>query len=835
MGYERPPYYLTAYGIAVKHGYEGTEEEWINDIRGDAAESAAAAAESAAEAAGAAEEAAASVVGTLTDALGSVYPSAGEARSNLEQATAAPRYRYYLETTPATLGGNDIVRRQKSQTVYIGANKHLMIRVSETLADLIANSGWLCAFVRYDMTGGTASASYTLYIEGRSLCDYSYFHPSSPAFAVYVQSPEGTVNTLDLNDHVFVYATSPYYGRALYPRFVSPAPAPYVRSGDEIVKFASEYADPDTESGDNDGEETDTQTEPSEVGINITNQICGVEMDARDLRCVWSDAVAFDYAVTAADGTILKDFETDLTGALSVPDSYTESLAVLPETYDGGKPARIYLNLTVRSRSGFARGYDIKRWLQEHVFPIYEGESHEPARTYAASVALENVRTLLAVNPYVGSARNIIRRRATSLPLRTGAYYPGALYRPVLRNNLGPCVSYRTYLSCLDGYLSMATVNHAVSDGYYDESGYYGLVCASFIANVLGSRLFLSTTTAWRHYGPDGLNVMTPLTDLSTCDVGDIVYWDGSTTVTTSNHIAVVVDKVYVHGALRYVVVAEAGSTGLVHTWYEAPFNPGRSGDSRPAYRLKCGDLGFVPPRLTETDVWGTGDNEVLSAGTGTYMSPVALNGTLPSVLTMRSSWGDRHNTRAGNEQRVVFARTAAGTPYDTLTLSRKEGDAYTEVRSWTLEEILADQDANPVKSPATAAAWFDGSYLLSGIPDGWYRLTASGSGAEDAVCDLYYYTHRISMTAGTADLTAIIAEFGTANVLVRRRVPDPAGSVRTVAQYAWLPLQDYIDAGTCVGGVLTPAYDGGALLDRGLLCFNEYGAAEYVFTEESP
>lgn len=52
-GYTDPPYYITAYGIAVKHGYKGTEEEWINEIMNSARESSAAAAESAEDAAAA--------------------------------------------------------------------------------------------------------------------------------------------------------------------------------------------------------------------------------------------------------------------------------------------------------------------------------------------------------------------------------------------------------------------------------------------------------------------------------------------------------------------------------------------------------------------------------------------------------------------------------------------------------------------------------------------------------------------------------------------------------------------------------------------------------------
>lgn len=34
MSWLQPPYYLTAYGIAVKHGFTGTEAEWLESLRG---------------------------------------------------------------------------------------------------------------------------------------------------------------------------------------------------------------------------------------------------------------------------------------------------------------------------------------------------------------------------------------------------------------------------------------------------------------------------------------------------------------------------------------------------------------------------------------------------------------------------------------------------------------------------------------------------------------------------------------------------------------------------------------------------------------------------------
>ena len=35
--WDNPPYYITAYGLAVKHGYTGTEEQWIESLRGKSA------------------------------------------------------------------------------------------------------------------------------------------------------------------------------------------------------------------------------------------------------------------------------------------------------------------------------------------------------------------------------------------------------------------------------------------------------------------------------------------------------------------------------------------------------------------------------------------------------------------------------------------------------------------------------------------------------------------------------------------------------------------------------------------------------------------------------
>ena len=33
--YDHPPYYLSAYAIAVKHGFVGTEAEWLESLKGE--------------------------------------------------------------------------------------------------------------------------------------------------------------------------------------------------------------------------------------------------------------------------------------------------------------------------------------------------------------------------------------------------------------------------------------------------------------------------------------------------------------------------------------------------------------------------------------------------------------------------------------------------------------------------------------------------------------------------------------------------------------------------------------------------------------------------------
>lgn len=85
MGYyDNPPYYLTAYGIAVKHGYQGTEEDFVRDIYGGA--------ERAAADAALAEAARVSAQASAVSAGESKTAAAGSAEAAADSEAAAKNY-----------------------------------------------------------------------------------------------------------------------------------------------------------------------------------------------------------------------------------------------------------------------------------------------------------------------------------------------------------------------------------------------------------------------------------------------------------------------------------------------------------------------------------------------------------------------------------------------------------------------------------------------------------------------------------------------------------------------------------------------------------------------
>ncbi|MBR2716266.1 MAG: hypothetical protein IKP17_03845 [Oscillospiraceae bacterium] len=86
--YTNPPYYLTAYGLAVKYGYQGTEQEFVDELMNGAAHAAEAASVSAAEALAKAQLAE-TAAGSAAESAAGALESAAAAASSASAASAS--------------------------------------------------------------------------------------------------------------------------------------------------------------------------------------------------------------------------------------------------------------------------------------------------------------------------------------------------------------------------------------------------------------------------------------------------------------------------------------------------------------------------------------------------------------------------------------------------------------------------------------------------------------------------------------------------------------------------------------------------------------------------
>ena len=86
--YTNPPYYLTAYGLAVKYGYQGTEQEFVDELMNGAAHAAEAASVSAAEALAKAQLAE-TAAGYAAESAAGALESAAAAASSASAASAS--------------------------------------------------------------------------------------------------------------------------------------------------------------------------------------------------------------------------------------------------------------------------------------------------------------------------------------------------------------------------------------------------------------------------------------------------------------------------------------------------------------------------------------------------------------------------------------------------------------------------------------------------------------------------------------------------------------------------------------------------------------------------
>lgn len=135
MAYNRytdPPYYITAYGIAVKHGYQGTEEEWIHEIQESAKDSSIAAAASAEAAAGSAASAESDAESAATSEA-NAGASATAASGSAEDAEA---------WAVGTRGGEDV---PGTDPAYQNNSKYYYDQIGDKTAGAVAD--WLNEYV----------------------------------------------------------------------------------------------------------------------------------------------------------------------------------------------------------------------------------------------------------------------------------------------------------------------------------------------------------------------------------------------------------------------------------------------------------------------------------------------------------------------------------------------------------------------------------------------------------------------------------------------------------------------------------------------------------------
>ena len=187
---ERPPFYLTAYGLAVKHGFQGTEEEWINEQRAyvDAAETAAGAAEAAS---GQASGHAAAAAASASDAAAAAGRAGASARNAAASAAAAAEKE--SEATAAALAAKDS-KETASSAATAAASCAESANASKNAAQLsqqnAAASASAAAASAEEAKVDAAKAS-DVYLEFYGADDPDTTDPSEAANAVAVLASKG--------------------------------------------------------------------------------------------------------------------------------------------------------------------------------------------------------------------------------------------------------------------------------------------------------------------------------------------------------------------------------------------------------------------------------------------------------------------------------------------------------------------------------------------------------------------------------------------------------------------------------------------------------------------
>lgn len=192
---ERPPFYLTAYGLAVKHGFQGTEEEWINEQRTyvDAAETAADAAEAAS---GQASGHAAAAAASASDAAAAAGRAGASARSAAAGAAAAAEKE--SEATAAALAAKDS-KETASSAATAAASCAESANASKNAAQLSQQNAAASASAAA-ASASSAEASVTMAAGSATAAASSAAAASNSASAAAASAEEAQVDATKASD-----------------------------------------------------------------------------------------------------------------------------------------------------------------------------------------------------------------------------------------------------------------------------------------------------------------------------------------------------------------------------------------------------------------------------------------------------------------------------------------------------------------------------------------------------------------------------------------------------------------------------------------------------------
>ena len=623
----------------------------------------------------------------ITDELGSLYNTIPEMINAL--TNGQPIYKYRFKTFKRNISGTTIT---DSETRYrtsqiIKKPESCLIRLTAYGKELVDNSNYEIGFLHISgWNGTTISGTYQLNMDTLGWLNYNYNYSDSEYFAFRVAAPSGVTNEVtDINAVVEAVTISPFYKGETLGYVDAPQIAPYKVQDGTIISDSSDAN---------------------------RSKIWGIAINTENVKYIYSDAVAFDYALQDDSGNILKPF----TG------SYDECCIEIPTRYNGKNVAKFKANIFMRGRNVGTNLYNYFPMYCERIRIAYKVPvTHAPVPSSDASIAIENAKTIISISepidrlfkPLYGTTNPIDSKVIAKIPYR---------YRD--RHQVGYQKSFETYLSCIDACGHNNRSAATVTNG--NANGDYGLMCSGFMANVLQSDLLFSTETL-KHYKEEFFE---PITDLSYAEPGDILFFDGLTGSTKgSNHVALLVDKVTIGGTLAYVVVAEASHKGVGYTTAKAPYKY----NDKDTYKINLTKAGIHPVNIKK-DAFIPTDATILANYDTNFGYKKVYSGINP--LTFRSFWGNKVNIPSTSLQNIVLKSTNSVPNYQTIKVYKDS----MLIGTHTVADLLTETGTSYCQFPMAS--------VVNG--DGYYEIKTS---AEELLAEFYIYTRTIKSTDDSINL----------------------------------------------------------------------------------